>query len=227
MENIDYRAALYARFPHDDHEIREGGKNYAKTKIQWFVYLGREAIQARLDELFFMRWTLIYHTPILQPKFYAITACIAIDGVSKEYGGGQRVKGDEMTEDTIKGAYTDAFRRAASMWGVGLYLQNTPPLWTAAYEAKDWDAKRARENEAYAQFSAWLTGMPQNAPKQAQAGQALPTPQGTENAASRSLVWAKENNYDISKNPTPNNVNDNRAWDKWRQDVLTKNRIVS
>lgn len=230
--NIQDRNRLYALFALGEHEIREGGKNFAKTKIQWFVYLRRETIQARLDDIFFMRWQLFYHTPLLQPKFYSITACLSIDGVMREYDGGQRVKGTgEMTEDTIKGAHTDAFRRAASMWGIGAYLQGVPPIWTAAYEERNWDEKTMRAKEAFAQFRTWFLGDTQNATTQGQisteGAQVLSTPPvkngGVQTSQDRSMQWAKENGFDISKHPTPQNPQDAVAWEKWRKDVTKGN----
>ena len=155
---IDYRHELYKRFELDEHEIREGGK--AGTRIQWFVYVRREAIQVRLDEFFFMNWQLTYSNERVTDKFVTVSAALSINGVLKEYSGGSHPRGTDISEDTIKAAYTDAFKRAASMWGIGLYLQNTPRLMTAAYPDKDWDAKDARENEAWEKFVAWYNGKP-------------------------------------------------------------------
>lgn len=171
-QGIDYRKELYASFALDEHEIREGGKNKAGTKVQWFVYVRREAIQHRLDDLFFMEWELTYDKPTVGTGFVSVAATISIRGMRKEYNGGARPKGKEMSEDTAKAAYTDAFKRAASMWGIGLYLQNTPQIWTASYPDGDWDAKRAREDEAWKQFAAWFKG--EDAPKPT-----LPSPKVT------------------------------------------------
>lgn len=175
---IDYRAALYADFPFEAHEIREGNKSKS-GKIQWFVYIGREAIQERLDDLFFMRWGLTYDKREIGDKFFAVTACIAIDGVPREYNGEGHPRGATgMTGDVMKAAYTDAFRRAASMWGIGLYLQKTPAIWTDGYADNDWNAQKQRQAEAMEIFKKWFVGSP--APQQQQ-----PTKQAQKPAASK------------------------------------------
>lgn len=178
MDNaIDYRAALYKSFELDEHEIREGSKAQS-GKTQYFVYVRREAIQHRLDDLFFMQWELTYSDPITTPSFVSVTAAITINGVRKEYNGGARPKGSDMSEDTAKAAYTDAFKRCASMWGIGLYLQNTPQIWTDGYTKGNWDEKRASEDAAWAKFTAWFKGEP--APQQQK-----PAPQQQKPAAQK------------------------------------------
>lgn len=163
---IDYRHELYKRFELDEHEIREGGKSKS-GKIQWFIYVNREPIQARLDELFFMAWNLDYFDRHVGADYVAVTCAITINGVVRQYSGGQGLNGKKsVDEDTIKGAYTDAFKRAASMWGMGLYLQNAPQIWTEGYENGNWAQKDERETEAWAKFTAWYNGVKYEQPKQ-------------------------------------------------------------
>lgn len=155
---IDYRHELYKRFALDEHEIREGSTS-GQGKVQWFVYVQREPIQARLDELFFMQWHLTYNNCHIDKSYVAVSCAITINGITREYSGGQALNGKSaVDEDTIKGAYTDAFKRAASMWGMGLYLHNTPSIWTDGYEKKDWAMQRQRKDEAWAKFTAWYSG---------------------------------------------------------------------
>lgn len=167
-EQIDYRHELYKRFGLDEHEIREGGKSKS-GKIQWFIYVNREPIQARLDTLFFMAWNLEYFDRHIGTDYVGVTCAITINGVTRQYSGGQGLNGtSSVSEDTIKGAYTDAFKRAASMWGMGLYLQNAPQIWTEGYEKGDWKGKEQRENEAWAKFVAWYEGKPQQSQQPSQ-----------------------------------------------------------
>lgn len=207
-QQIDYRHELYKRFGLDEHEIREGGKSKS-GKIQWFIYVNREPIQARLDELFFMAWNLEYFDRHIGGDYVGVTCAIIINGVTRQYSGGQGLNGKKsVDEDTIKGAYTDAFKRAASMWGMGLYLQNAPQIWTEGYEDKNWAQKDQRESEAWAKFAAWYNGKPvaqqtrQNAPQTAHNGaisildtEAVPTITDYEK---ETVAWLKKQNKTIT-----------------------------
>lgn len=204
-QQIDYRHELYKRFALDEHEIREGGKSKS-GKIQWFIYVNREPIQARLDELFFMGWNLEYFDRHIGADYVGVTCAISINGVTRQYSGGQGLNGKKsVDEDTIKGAYTDAFKRAASMWGMGLYLQTAPQIWTEGYEDKNWAQKDQRETEAWAKFVAWYNGKPQperqNAPQTSQNGvisilDATNAPTITD-YEKEALAWLKSKNKSI------------------------------
>ena len=162
------RQALRALFTLEEHEIREGGANKAKTKIQWFVYLRREAIQERLDDLFFGEWELYFVDP-KQPCIYHkehvdCSMGLAIRGIRREYNGSQ----DGGGLNGAKGAATDAIKRVASMWGIGLYMQQAPQIWTenyATYDAQgkkldtDWKKKERIEKDVMRQIGAWLKSL--------------------------------------------------------------------
>jgi hypothetical protein len=153
-EEID---ALYAPFPITEHNIREGSRNRAKTKIQWFVYADRVAVQKRLDALFPGEWEFNPLREHRDDKYMSVVAEIVIRGVRRGYNGGGSLNysGDTFDEDTEKGAMTDTFRRVASLWGIGLYLYDGPQIWTDAYPDGDWNAKRAIEADAKRQFADW------------------------------------------------------------------------
>lgn len=153
----DEIAALYAPFPIEEHNIREGSRNRAKTKIQWFVYADRVAVQKRLDALFPGEWEFNPLREHRDDKYMSVVAEIVIRGVRRGYNGGGSLNysGDTFDEDTEKGAMTDTFRRVASLWGIGLYLYDGPQIWTDAYPDGDWNAKRAIEADAKRQFADW------------------------------------------------------------------------
>lgn len=153
----DEIAALYAPFPIEEHNIREGSRNRAKTKIQWFVYADRVAVQKRLDVLFPGEWEFNPLREHRDDKYMSVVAEIVIRGVRRGYNGGGSLNysGDTFDEDTEKGAMTDTFRRVASLWGIGLYLYDGPQIWTDAYPDGDWNAKRAIEADAKRQFADW------------------------------------------------------------------------
>jgi hypothetical protein len=162
------RQALKALFALEDHEIREGVATKGKAKIQWFVYLRREAIQERLDDLFFGEWELYFVDP-KQPCIYHkehvdSTMGLAIRGIRREYNGSQ----DGGGLNGAKGAATDAIKRVASLWGIGLYMQNAPQIWTenyVTYDASgkklttDWKKKDRIQADVMRQIGIWLKNL--------------------------------------------------------------------
>jgi hypothetical protein len=158
--NTEERDKLYALFTIDEHEIREGSTSKDKKKISWFTYVRREAIIMRLDTLFFGEWEsgFINHvTPYQYHQTHVDCAMyITIRGMRREYNGSQ----DGGGLNGAKSAATDAFKRVASQWGVGLYLQQSPQIWTENYKDEsgkpDWKKKDKVEAEAMAKVAAWL-----------------------------------------------------------------------
>lgn len=154
------RAALYALFSIDEHEVREGATNKTSGKITWFTYVRREAIQTRLDALFFGEWELYFldpHNPYTYHKDHVDCAMgLSIRGIRREYNGSQEGGG----LNGAKGAATDAFKRVVSMWGIGLYLQSSPVIRTDGYKDAngviDWKKKDKAEESAMLQVEQWL-----------------------------------------------------------------------
>lgn len=149
---------LYAPFDLKDHEIREGYSNSAKTRIRWFVYIRREAIQTRLDMLFLGAASYGFCNPMAPytfgDKHVSCAMYMEIRGIRREFNGSTTGK-DENGE---KGAATDALKRVASLWGMGLYLQSSPDLYTGSYrnnDGIDWAKKDAMELQAKKEFAAW------------------------------------------------------------------------
>jgi hypothetical protein len=158
--STEERDKLYALFTVDEHEIREGATSKDKSKIQWFTYIRREAIIMRLDGLFFGEWESGFINN-LQPYQYHQTHVdcamhLTIRGMRREYNGSQ----DGGGINGAKGAATDAFKRVAAQWGIGLYLQQSPQIWTENYKSADgkadWNKKRQVEKEAMDKVAAWL-----------------------------------------------------------------------
>lgn len=154
------RNALYALFSIDEHEVREGATNKTSGKITWFCYVRREAIQKRLDELFFGEWELYFLNPANPYTYHKehvdCAMGLSIRGIRREYNGSQ----DGGGLNGAKGAATDAFKRVVSMWGIGLYLQSSPVIRTDGYkdsEGKiDWNKKEKMEELAMLQVEKWL-----------------------------------------------------------------------
>lgn len=158
--------SLYAPFPLDAHDTREGHSIYGGKQIVWFTYLDRAAIQRRLDRLFPGEWGDSYSDPVIINKSVYVVCTITIRGLSRSYSGAAEPGFDsESSVNIFKGAYTDAFRRAGSKWGLGLYLQNVGQIATETYKTPkangqkgydtDWKKKSVVEEEAKKKFAAW------------------------------------------------------------------------
>lgn len=161
---------LRAPFTIEEHEIRVGEETKDKqtgnvTRIRWLVYVQREAIITRLDDLLPLSWSFETDKPEVRAGYISVVGRIRINGLARDNNGGWSARGDEVDENTEKAAMTDCFKRCASSWGIGLYLQNVGMIWTDGYTKGDWNAKRKREEEAWGKFEQWYKREYQNASK--------------------------------------------------------------
>lgn len=155
------RAKLSYPFDLADHEFLQG-----------FVYIQEEAIAARLDKVD-LDWTWKITDKMITEDAVNVFGTLTVNGVSKDGVGGQIVmrtskKGalsvDAIAENivnAIKGAATDAFKRAARLHGVGRSLLQAPkenndfPTWLVEQHDAAWPElaellKQESENKAQA-----------------------------------------------------------------------------
>lgn len=189
MEPKEIIQKLRAPFDVADHELRVL-RETRTGKAQWSVYIRREAITDRLDELFGLDWE--FHIDRIHdrlPECITVTGAIIINGKRRTNNGGASPNGNNIDENVEKAAVTDCFKRCASSWGIGLYLQNTPDIYTDGTKDKDWNAKSELETEATQRFANWLRTLtpgnivPIEQGKQAlaPAGKVISTPLGSGN----------------------------------------------
>lgn len=155
---------LRENFALAEYEVREG-LTAKSGKVRWFVYVRREAIINRLDDVVPFEWSDALTDQHVADKFASITCSITIRGITRQLNGSCSGNSEE---NNIKGAATDAFKRAASMWGIGLNLQSAPMIWTdGGYHKEDKKGKKyvadykmrdAQEKQAITQFGKWLSG---------------------------------------------------------------------
>ncbi len=165
---VSFKEQLYAPFALQDHEVREL-RTTSNGKVQWLAYIRREAIQNRLDDLFFGEWSTEIVEIHRAERYHSVRMRMTIRGITREFNGSQAVHWDKKSsayvpdEHTEKGGGTDAFKRVASMFGIGLYLQSAPMIFTDGFKdgngRADWNKKRAVEADAMKQLGQWLSGL--------------------------------------------------------------------
>ncbi|MBP6228497.1 MAG: hypothetical protein KA472_11245 [Pseudomonadales bacterium] len=126
-------AQLSAHFPVDAVSWRVGPTMADKSKGQALAYIDARDVMKRLDTVCGADWQCEY-VPMSDG-----TACcrigILIDGQWRWRSNGavNRTDSDkaDAQEMASKGSYSDAFKRAAVMWGIGRYLYDLPTPWVA------------------------------------------------------------------------------------------------
>lgn len=120
---------LAAPFPLADVHFRPGATNREKTQALALAYLDARAIMDRLDEVVGPEnWKDEYTS--WEGKGMLCRLSLRIDGewVGKEDAA-------EATDiEPVKGAVSDALKRAAVKWGIGRYLYNLDNAWVKCEE---------------------------------------------------------------------------------------------
>ncbi len=143
--------ALQAPLPLGDHEAREKGTNKDKTKKQFLIYINQEGVIPLLNSID-PNWSWDVQNIHFEPHYVSVTGRLTIKGIARDGVGGNSPNGTSspVDEDTVKGAETDALKRAALRFGVGLYLRGAPTFWIDA-NLPPWEGSA----EALKQFSGW------------------------------------------------------------------------
>ena len=123
MDIKTLKEKLEKPFSNEELEFRVGATNSDKTKGLALAYVQARAIQNRLDETVGLNnWRVSYKE--ITGGFIA-TLEIKIDNewIAKEDGSG-------VTDyESIKGGISCAFKRVASVWGIGRYLYEVESRW--------------------------------------------------------------------------------------------------
>jgi hypothetical protein len=123
--------ALRAPFPASAVSWRPGTVTKDGKKCKPLAYIDARDVQDRLDEVLGLGWSSEF---VPMPNG---TACckitIQVDGLTiwRSNGAEMLTKSDntDVQEMSIKGSYSDAFKRAAVMFGVGQYLYAADAPW--------------------------------------------------------------------------------------------------
>lgn len=110
-------------FPRELISWRVGAMNKEKTKAIPLAYIDARDVMQRLDEVCGVGgWQALY------PHANGKTSCKIGIKIGDEWVWKENGAGDSDIEAT-KGAFSDAFKRAAVLWGVGRYLYDVPNIW--------------------------------------------------------------------------------------------------
>lgn len=143
-------------FPPDKISWRVGPTTQDKKKGQALAYIDARDVMGRLDEVAGAHWQCEY---IPMPNG---TCCCRIglkigdEWVWRANGAINLTDSDkpDQKEMTEKGSYSDAFKRAAVLWGIGQYLYDIESPWV------ELDEKKRILKSEYPKLKALLTGKP-------------------------------------------------------------------
>ena len=134
MEILNIGAALSAPFASADIQWRVGSTTKDKAKGQALGYVDARAVMDRLDDAVGPGNWYDTYTASAAGNGIQCAIFVKIDGewVGK-MDAAQFEKPDESKPNEIdmrlKGAYSDAFKRAAVKWGIGRYLYKLDAVW--------------------------------------------------------------------------------------------------
>ncbi len=133
---IDIAAKLAAPFA--SHEIKFRPGMVKGNRCLALPYVDARVVQDRLDEVLGLDGWQAHHTMLGN-------GCVQCY-LSIQIGGVWITKSDVGSpsegEDATKGAYSDALKRAAVLFGVGRYLYRQPAQWVDYDPAKRWFARQ-------------------------------------------------------------------------------------
>lgn len=122
MEHENLIKNLSRPFPVDVISWRVGSTNADKSKGIALAYIDARDVMTRLDEVCGLDWQCRYS--------HAADKVICEIGILFSDGWRFRANGAGDTQiEAEKGAISDAFKRAAVMWGIGRYLYSLPTVW--------------------------------------------------------------------------------------------------
>lgn len=120
-------------------------------RCQPIPYVDREDVQTRLDAVLGPFWQM--QVELLDPAklIFQCRIAVFIDGNWQwraDVGAPQG--GDEIKH---KAALSDAFKRCATMWGVGRFLYSLPKIWVPCRIRKDPNDAKSKDR-----FDGWMAG---------------------------------------------------------------------
>lgn len=120
---MNLKEKLERPFLEDELEFRVGATNTDKTKGLALAYVQARSIQNRLDEVVGIENWRVSYKEITGGFIAKLELKINNEWIAKEDGAGT------TDYEPIKGSISSAFKRAASVWGIGRYLYKIESQW--------------------------------------------------------------------------------------------------
>lgn len=120
---MNLKEKLEKLFSDDELEFRVGATNTDKSKGLALAYVQARAIQNRLDEVVGIESWRVSYKEISGSFIAKLELKINNEWIAKEDGAGT------TDYEAIKGGISCAFKRAASVWGIGRYLYEIEGQW--------------------------------------------------------------------------------------------------
>lgn len=156
-----------------DHGMRVGEKGKEGKFVMWLFYVEEEPLVDRLNEVD-PAWTFEIINEQMTPKFAKATMRLTLKGAFRDNVGTNSPFAGEPGENEVKGCYTDALKRCARLFGVGLYLKGLARVYTDGA-----DTGKDAQQKAWTKFEKVYRDAFSTAP---QPHPTLPTPAQTLNA---------------------------------------------
>jgi hypothetical protein len=147
---------LKAPFPVDGIHWRVGRKSKAKDKAVPFAYLDARDVMERLDAVCGMGgWQCRYPFAGCCEIGIKVSSVMVTDGIPADSEWVWKANAAGQTGiEAEKGQASDAFKRAAVLWGIGAYLYNVPNTWVPVGE---YGFERDIIRDLTARLAAWQT----------------------------------------------------------------------
>lgn len=129
MDGSNLKMALEMPFPPERIHWRVGATSGDKSKGIALAYLDARDVMRRLDEVMGFNWQNRYNLADNGLLICEIGLKIGEDWQWRANGAG------DTQVEAEKGKASDAFKRAAVMWGIGRYLYSLPNEWVAIQPA--------------------------------------------------------------------------------------------
>lgn len=123
MKINEIKTKLEAQFTDKELEYRVGATNADKTMGLALIYIQARAIQNRLDEVVGIENWRVSYIEISGGFIATLEIRINNEWIAKQDGA------NSTDYEAIKGGISCAFKRAASVWGVGRYLYEVESKW--------------------------------------------------------------------------------------------------
>lgn len=133
--------ALRAPFALHEHSWRAQQVTRDGTRAMALCYITSRAVQDRLDDVCTPAgWESSFSETASGRVFATITIDMGERWVAKSDGAGATAK------EGVKGGISDAFKRAAVMWGIGRYLYSMSVVWAECEVMRERDGQMTLRN---------------------------------------------------------------------------------